>query len=162
MALQGPFVKTVKDYDDAGNVILCEYYGANGQLTNCSGGYAKYTAKYNELKQQTWIEFFGEDGMPMNYDGYSIREREFDGDGNVSIERYFDANEEPIACRSGYYEIRKIYDGRNVVNETYFDQNGQPMEVKGAYGLFYIYNENGKVEQRLKLDMDGNLLVIVE
>ena len=92
------YVKVVKDFDDVGNTILCEYYDAEDHLILCENGYARYKAKYNENKQQIWCEYFGKDDQPMVYKGYTIRTREYDGNGNVTVEKYFDADGNSVLC----------------------------------------------------------------
>ena len=42
-------------------------------------------------------------------DGYALIERDYDADGNVTPERYFDGAGEPVLRKQGYASVEKEY-----------------------------------------------------
>ena len=79
-------------------------------------------------------------------DTYARILREFDDNGNTIHAVYFDGQGNPIACRSGYDEIRQAFNDRNQVVRIEYFLNGAPVLLaKGYSSLTREYDENGTV-----------------
>ena len=67
-------------------------------------------------------------------EGYAAREREYDDNGNVITERYYDEKDDRTICRGGYAEVRKEYNGNSqVIWEMYYTTDGTPAVLRDNY-----------------------------
>ena len=87
-------------------------------------------------------QYFGGDGTPANGpEGCNTVAKEYTSRGQISLIKYFDANENPVKV-GGVYGISSEYNSyANLQQQTWLDQNGSPMLNEAGYAsIFYDYD----------------------
>ena len=112
----------------------------------------------NELGQVVSITTVDESGTPIDtVSGYAMVEREYDGNGYVSIEKFSNCNGKPVYTSSGYSTVHRLYDYRGrVTKEQYYGIDGSPMRMlAGHVAIEMEYDKSGRVISRKYLDDNG-------
>ena len=132
MTLGDTYVKIEREFDENGNTACERYYGPDGQKIARNAGYDEIRREFNEENRAKRIEYYLQDAM------LGAVEREYDGNGNITYEKYFGPDGAPAVTEKGYCAIRREYsDQKQVIYEAWFDTNDQPMPVNGK-GYFAI------------------------
>ena len=91
--------------------------------------------------------------MSGNY--FSIS-REYDGDGNVTLETYYTVEGVVGPNKSGVIMLEKAYDSqKHVTLQRYLDAEGQPMTLAGVGQIAMDYDAAGNMIRETNMDMDG-------
>ncbi len=147
-----------REYDEAGRISTERYYGPDGQQSARKEGYDELHQTLNEQNRAVWLAYYL-NGEPFYLAGeYAAADREYDAAGNITYEKYYDGEGQPIARKQGYGEIRKEYnEKKQVVFEAWYDTDGKPMTMNGDdyYGIRREYDENGLANVLKYLDADG-------
>jgi hypothetical protein len=154
------FSRIVRTYDSRGNETESAVFGLDGRPVATNDGYSRTVYKYDAHDNETSRTYFGTDGhriviagdddrgdlsstrRPLNYAGVK---REYDVNGNLVREEYFDANGGPMTGPDGYASWRAAYDlSGNLSDVQYFGLRGE-----------HVLNSDGYAGGRLQYDAFG-------
>lgn len=157
MNLAVGYAAVLRQTDEQGRTIREAYFDKEGNRAVQKSEYDELRQAFGEGTKPTRIEYYLKGEPILRKDGYAAVEREYDEEGNVVTEKYYDADLQPAPCNNGYEAIRREYnDNKKVIKEEYIDHDGQPMtNKKGVYQTAYEYNENGKVTKESYFDGEG-------
>ena len=151
------YAYTVAETDENGRTVGEAYYDTEGQKTVIRAGHDEYRQVWQDGRIVRIEYYLG--GQPVQTgNGYAAIERDYDEDGNIIEERYFDKAFRPAVSNAGYEVIRKKYnENRRVTEEKYLDHTGQPMmNAKGVCRTIYEYTEEGRIKRTAYCDGEGN------
>lgn len=143
------------EYDDAGRRTFIRYYGTDEKpvisTKYCCAGF-HYNYK-NMQTNESDIIYIGLDGNSMIRKdlGYAHVHYDYDDDGNISCESYFDTQEKPILCKNGgYASYTYKYDKEtNRAKYRFCDADGNPIiRSDHGYSCCEEHYENGKCIER--------------
>ena len=145
-------------YDEDGHTIQQTYVDENGNPMVSGLGYA--TVRYNyydtddSMKGKVESEFyFGVNSEPirLSFGQYGVH-KEYDENGQNSVQTYLDAAGNPVMTTKGYATIvRTFFANNTVATEKYYDADGNPVKLsEGQYGLSHKGGKNSY------LDVKGN------
>ena len=148
MTTGNTYCRIDKEFDEAKRVIAERYYDGEGNPIARKEGYDEIRQAYNEQGKVSRIEYFLKGELSTAAAGYAALEREYDGQGNIVCERYFNEKLEPTPCSQGYEVIRREYnEQKKVIRESYEDHTGAPMaNNKGVYLIERTYDSNGTLK----------------
>ena len=90
MAADAGFATSISTYNESSK--LEEYFDENGQPIARYNRYYAILREYDENNQNYRITYLGRDGKPTTtYHGYSVLVRTFTDNGDISTEKYYDA-----------------------------------------------------------------------
>ena len=137
-------------------------YDAEDELVLNSKGYAYILRSYNADKKVIREVFCDADGNPMEVDGFTATEMEYDGQGRVIYQRYLDEEDQPKALSKGYCAVRKSYeDLTKPVLTEYLQADGDPAVITDGYAsVANQYDEAGRVTYEGYLDQRGNPIAV--
>ena len=158
--LENGYAALEREYDESGNVTYEKYFDTEGQPTEHTKGYGAIRRKYNEKKKvihEAWYDT-ADQPMPIGGNTYYAVGREYDEAGNISLEKYFDEQDNLTLCKKGYAMVRREYDSdKRIVCEKFFGIDGNPMELAdGAACYRYTYNEAGEKSAPIKYDQEDH------
>ena len=158
--LENGYAALEREYDEAGNVTYEKYFGVDGQPTAHTKGYGAIRRKYNEKRKvihEAWYDT-ADQPMPIGGNTYYAVGREYDEAGNISLEKYFDEQDNLTLCKKSYAMVRREYDSdKRIVCEKFFGIDGNPMELAdGAACYRYTYNEAGEKSAPIKYDREDH------
>lgn len=147
-----------REYNDAGNIIAETYLNEKREQTPLKTGYSRIERKWNDAKKMTEERYliFNE---PFQFpDGLSIIRREYDENGNILADSYYDAEENLIRRTIGYSSFHREYDDFNrLIKESYFDENGNPTCNTSGYAAFTRdLDSHGWILRESYLDEQGD------
>ncbi len=101
--------------------------------------------------------FYDHDGAPMTMSGgFQGRDLEFDDKGNMLFARYLDDNGIPVMVSGEYAEIRREYDGKNLITESYYNTEGKSVNIRAGYAaLRNEYTKDGELSLTYYTDNKG-------
>ncbi|MBR2823409.1 MAG: hypothetical protein IKE24_06975, partial [Clostridia bacterium] len=140
--------RETRELDVFGNVIRTLYFGVDGEPVANTSGYAEIRRVFNDKKQTIHEEWYGADGQPVNVKGdlYFQIDREFDEMGNTAVERYLDENGQPMACKAGYEEVRRVYIAKDLAREVTYYSGGNPQaDTNGVSMIIREFDDKGLV-----------------
>lgn len=150
-----------QEYDEQGKVVKESYFGVNEEPVNCKeSGYASSQDSYENGR---WVEgrYYDEDGnLVLRKDrGYAVIKLEYDADGNVTAEYYFDTENQPVIssryeCASRQYEYNEKAEMTHV---RYVGLDGE-LTVCPDYGYAELYKEYdafGNITKESYFDAEG-------
>ena len=158
--LENGYAALEREYDEAGNVTYEKYFDTDGQPTEHAKGYGAIRRKYNEKKKviyEAWYDM-ADQPMPVGGNTYYAVGREYDKAGNISLEKYFDEQDNLTLCKKGYAMVRREYDNdKRIVCEKFFGTDGNPIKLAdGAACYRYTYNEAGEKSAPKKYDLEDH------
>jgi eukaryotic-like serine/threonine-protein kinase len=118
-----------KSYDERGNCVEVEYYGADGQRCLIKDGYAKFMSDYDDRGNEVKVACFGLRDEPAidQSIGYQTAKMSYDEHGNHIAWEYYGADGQRCLTRDGYAKVTADYDERgNQLKWACFDLNGKP------------------------------------
>lgn len=156
--------KVVTKYDDNGNLLLVEWRNNDEQLINGYGDFCQRIMIYDkngETLSQIDYKKDDNDSKIKNFEfesdgkGNEIRRWYTDGyyrvdsvdiKGRVTLEAWYDINDQPIARpddeRNAWHKHTKVYDDENNIEiEEWFDTDGNPY-YNTDYSLSNNYNRS--------------------
>ena len=157
MTISSGYAAMLRRTDEQGRTVGEVYFDQDGQRTIRNNTFDEIRNIYkDDMRKPYRIEYYANGKLVLRKDGYAAVEREYDENGNVIVEKYYD-NEFKPTLRNGYEMIRKEYnEEKKVSKETYFDNVGMPMKNnKGVYQTTYQYNDQGKVIREEYFDDNG-------
>jgi PDZ domain len=176
-----------KSYDERGNCIAWEYYGADGQRCLAKDGYAKMTANYDERGNQVKVTCFGLRDEPAidQSNGAHAVEQSYDERGNCIAWEYYGADGQRCLTKDGYAKMTANYDDRGrrleqvefdltgkstvkkygrggeEIEEAYFDETGNPTaNQNGVARLTAKYSEGANPPDKTYFDRDGKPIAV--
>ena len=147
-------------------LIRGEFFAENGQITHAFNyprdGSTASKEFFNELGQLVEIHFCDAQGkLVSSQEGYAIIYREYNEQGRLKAEGYFDVNNKPCVNRDGHHLYTYIYDGERISYIGAYDVNKKKVSHKvglppnkfwihepaeSSPGLLAIVDENGILE----------------
>lgn len=150
------YAVVIKEYDRKHNCIDEKYFDINGNMTNSSYGYAEIKREYHGIKISK-ESYFDMQGNPLTLpEGYTSKCFGYNDSGKIHTEIFMDENNNAILTSFGYAEVRRSYDGSDIVQEQYFGPDGFPLVRAGGYAAISQKWENGSLKSRTYLDKDCN------
>lgn len=146
------------EYNESGQCISSLYYDIEAKLTantvyHCAG----FTYDYGS----NWIEirYIGLDGELMTRRdlGYARVVLEYDRDGNVIKESFFDQEEHLTeGTKEGYAFCKSKYNGKNCIEKRFYNTEEELSCCKdGGYAMVrYLYDDQGRCIQEQYYDAD--------
>lgn len=151
----------MRQTDAQGRVVREVYYDRDDQKVVRKSNYDEIRNVYSDdMKKPFRSEYYLNDQPTLIPEGYAAIEREYDENGNIIVERYFDTEFKPAPNNKGYETVKKEYnEDKKVIKETYYSHTGEAMvNNKGVYQTIYDYNEQGKVIRETYYDADGQTM----
>lgn len=166
------FSRIVHRYDDRGNDIEDAYFGVDGQPVATNDGHSRTVLEYDAHNNQTARTYFGTDGQRIVIAGDDDREglnkgaralayagvkREYDVNGNLVREAYFDVNGRPMKGPDGYAAWTATYDlSGNRIEVAYFGLRGEHVRSLDEYaGWRPQYDAFGRRTRVAYFDVTG-------
>lgn len=152
--------KVIKERNELGQVIRITNVDENGNPVIGDKKYASITFEYDEYGRS--IREFHTDtegnGVP-NLQGVAGYEKAYDDRSHVIMERMLGPDGSPIAGSTGYVEVRRVYEGNDLIREAYFDENEAPVNrIDTCYASVEMnYDEAHNRISEQYFDTDGNL-----
>jgi len=152
------FWRIEREFDERGNTLCERTYDANGKKIACEAGYDELRQEFNEENWAIRIEYFLSDEPVLLENGYAALQWEYDGAGSITLEKYFDEQDNLTLCKKGYAMVRREYDNdKRIVCEKFFGTDGNPIELaNGAACYRYTYNEAGEKSEPKKYDREDH------
>ena len=148
-----------REFDDAGNVLVTRYFDTSGNIILFPAGYAWLEKEYNGIRQVVRETKRNADGSPFTRsdDGYVTARKEYDEKGNVTLEQYFDEDDDPETLPAGYAAIHMEYDDEHrVVRTDYLDKDGDPAALEEGFASVLLeYEDGGNTVTESWLDQKG-------
>lgn len=157
------------EYNIDGQNYKTTYLDINGKPTTTKYGYSIIIREFDENGRITRESYFdnNEKQMETRYFGCASV-REYDEKGRVVKIRYLDRNGNMMITETGYAAIYRIFYetglsiGR-VKYEYYYNEEELPISLSlGQFGLYYEYDEFGRIILLTYLDVNGNPIVTRE
>lgn len=108
--------------DDWGNITVCQYLNAKGELTLTKEGYAIAKASYNNQGLKIYGCFCDCEGLPIcSKDGYCQWRRKYDSRGYSTEAAVFNTEDKPCTHKDGFHKWIKKYDkhGNCIMGQNY-------------------------------------------
>lgn len=85
------------------------------------------------------------DQLTTNSSGYAYWEREFNGQGKVTVQKYYGTDGQPVSIGFGYYGYQREYDDEGrTIQTTYLGADGKPANTFRGYAIVKIvYDAEG-------------------
>lgn len=143
----GRYFSIVSEFDVYGRVIRQLYYDVNGQPTNPKDMVPEGVVEYDKWGNQIYIA--SKDGfghlIKNPQEGWAVTRFEYDNRKNLLSESYFDENDAPTKCKTGYHKKVNTYTESDMPEtESYFDTDQSPMLIDGYHQERYKYDENNR------------------
>ena len=150
-----------RTYDARGNALEESYYGVDGKPNVTKSGYAKMSAKYDDLGHQVeWacFDLLGQPAIEQSL-GTHMSRQIYDAQGNVLETSYYGVDGKPHATKSGYAKINAKFDDLgHQIEWACYDTLGQPAieqslgthlsrtvyDARGNWLVWTYYGVNGK------------------
>lgn len=185
-----PFASASRDFYETGIVYEKEtvnekesctvtgYYNAKGEpVVHPEYGYAKKIKYYGD---KTFVEGLPvshpdkltiyrdlEDNAVINSSGYAYETEELSEDGNISTNRFFDAEMKPVTLEEGFaaFTLETIGDRMHDAEITkvykYFDADMNPVTLEKGYAGYSVTNTVGGGNSTTRyFDTEGNPVMI--
>ncbi|MBO5536946.1 MAG: hypothetical protein J6B53_16365 [Clostridia bacterium] len=126
------------------------YYDKNGNLVNCTDGYAEKLNAYDKRNNLVRQETLDIEGNRVGTCTVYVK----DPDDHALSEMTLDDQDREKRNKNGYSEIR--YEWNGVKNsQAYYFQGAPVMDVNGVHEIRYGYTVTGKVAEEAYYDIDG-------
>ncbi len=115
---------------------------------------------YNSHRDVIRERYFNLDGTPYDMGGYSVLEQEFNMADRLIVQRFCDADGNPVLVRSGYAELRYTHNPQGSPDsESYMGTDGKPIMIAGGYASqHWEYDAYGNIAVTRYYDTEGNLV----
>jgi len=149
------------EYTDRGEIARITNLDENGQIHNCSYGFAIEAFTYDETGSIVSITYYAADGSrAFASSGYSAKRYVIDPEnGNILQAQYLSTDDEPCYNSSGISRTDYHYDSQGfLINRKQYDTEGVPTyDSYGVHCYAMRYDEQyGRANQHTMLDTDGN------
>ena len=128
------YASACRTYSERGLLKSCRYLDADGKPVLYEGRY-ETRCDYDLLGNPVRESYYDADGNPMEREDvlYAARTMEYNSDGLLTDEKYFNTKGEPTACSKGYAERKQRYKGEEISWEGYYDTEGKLIVRSGGY-----------------------------
>lgn len=135
-------------YDERGRKTEASFYYASSSPVWLVRGIAQSTLNYDAKGNNIRWACFDTNGQPAidRSLGHHAWTKAYDARGNVTNQLYLGVHQRPTRIKSGYAEIRALYDRRNLVlTRSYFGPEGAPALdlTDGTHQTRWSYDANG-------------------
>lgn len=148
-----------RTYDENGMVNLIMYLDKAGNPVLTTEGYYGIRREYDNEGHVLSVVYVDEHEAPMNIDnGYGAGVAyEYNENGQVEYEFYYDKNNQPVLIQDTYEGVHKEYDEKGHVKQlTYIDVDKNPVSLSGGYAaICYERDESGNNIYEYYLDAEG-------
>ena len=137
----------LRKYDSRGHVISETTIGRDGRPKSNAQKYAEHRIEYKG-RYISKEAYYDENGDPVNHWEllYSSVEYDRDKSGNLTSERYYNAEGNATNNTCEYASVKREYAGKRVTKESYFDPEGRPALIPAGYSsVGKKYNSHGDV-----------------
>ena len=150
-------------YDKSNRIISECYYDEIGAHCTNDLGYSEVRRSYNG-NETSREEYYGVNGEPvLCREGYFSVENEYDGKGNVIVQRFFGTNGKPVLIASGCAEKhRKFNEHRQISREEYYGTTGNLILLPAGYAAIEReYDDVGNLTVQRFYDTDNTPVLTV-
>lgn len=152
------------EYDEAGQVKVRRYFGADEKPCKCDEGWSSSTYEYDRYGNIIRQCFFGEDGKPSDIkDMVPVGLAKYDMAGNRTYLAAQDGKGNFIVHPGRGFAIARFeFDKRdNQLSEAYFDAKDKPMLGNGGYHRReYVYDLHNRKIQETVYGVDGKPMLL--
>ena len=148
------------NYNEKGLEIKESFYGIDGVAVMTEEGWFANSTEYDDKGRPVKVNYWNKEGKPFGIEGTEVSEQhfEYDIDGHIISESYFDANGN-LTEKEGYASLHFEYDDKgNPVKLSYFDAQNAPASTQPAE-IIFEYDEQGNETKRSAYDKDGHLTI---
>src|SRR5271166_1650136 len=142
-------------YDPDGDLTEIAVYGTDGKPIISSLGFYKTVSEFKN-GHEVRTEYRDTDGGLVALDeGFAAVNKEYDAQGNETVETYLGVDGRPIPNRTEGYAIKTMsYDACGRATETkFFDADNHPVRSKKGYAdTRHSYDENNNVKEEAYFD----------
>ena len=130
----------------------------NGNPVVAKNNYAEMRREYTG-KYWTKTSYYDTSGKLLNNkNGYASTERELDDKGNVLDQIYYGEDGNKIITSYGYAEIKRQYDGKDVIKEAYYGTNSNLIIGKNGYA-YVVKSKKDNFETQKYYGSDDKLVI---
>ena len=153
--------KAVRLFDKNGNQIEERYFDINNKPTVDSNGIHYYTNSYKDgkLAERTFYALEGQGGMWEHKNVHKAVQL-FDPEGNITEERFFDANNKPTVNSNGIHYATNSYKDGKLTEQTLYALNGQGgiWGNENTHKVIVSFDKNGNRKETISFDVRENIL----
>lgn len=147
--------KSVRTYDDRGNVTGESYFDQANKPVRIKNGYAKYTIRYDSKGNRIEQAYFNETDELYGGTSYARETATYDSDGRKTEVSYYYEPTNPIRRERGYAEVRVRFDsqGRRIEWRCFDDEKRPVMDLTaGNHFTKTSYDEAGNLTEVASYD----------
>ena len=151
----GIFQEKLK-YDPDGDVTEIAEYGTDGKPIVNTFGFHKRISEFKNGHEIRTEYRDAEDRPIARDDGFAAVSKEYDAQGNETVETYLGVDGRPVRNRKEGYAIKTVsYDACGRATETkFFDADNHPVRSKKGYAdIRQSYDENNNVKEEAYFDL---------
>jgi YD repeat-containing protein len=151
------FAYTLMDYNEKGLEIKKSVYGIDGEPAVAYEGWFTNSKAYDDKGRLVKTNYWDKDGKPFGIEGTDVSEEryEYDIDGNMISESFFDANGN-LTEKDGYASAKFEYDDKgNPIKLSYFDAQNAP--ATDIAEIIIEYDEQSNETKSSAYFKDGRL-----
>ncbi len=147
-----------RTYDVNGMVNVIMYLDKDGSPMLTTGGYYGIRREYDDEGNELSVTYVDGNEVPMNINnGYGAAVvYEYNENGQVEYEFYYDKNNQPFLIQNTYAGVHKEYDEKGYVKQmTYIDADKEPVPLSDGYAtICYERDESGNNIYEYYLDAE--------
>lgn len=147
---------------DVGNEKLTMFYNADGSLYFNQQGYCGFRRRLGKSNRVMDESYYAGEGI-RGYctDGYSRVTTDYTLQGDVSVQRFYDAEDNLMVVPNlGYAMVKNTYKNQRLIQTEYFDENKELIRGKDGYAVaVYRYDRKACPAETAYYDADGKTLV---
>ena len=153
--------KAVQLFDPEGNITEEWYFDINNKPTVDSNGIHYFTNSYKDgkLTERTLYALNGQGGMWEHKNVHKAVQL-FDPEGNITEERFFDANNKPTVNSNGIHYATNSYKDGKLTEQTLYALNGQGgiWGNENTHKVIVSFDKNGNRKETISFDVRENIL----
>lgn len=133
MVITSGYVTVKRTFNSDNKVDTNMYFDIDGQPVKLSLG--QYGDKHRyEDGHDMWITYLGIGGEPIRtYTGYTTIKREYGENDKISIEWYYDIDNNPMELRRGQFGTRLVYEDSKIIERVPIDKDGNTIFLLDQY-----------------------------
>lgn len=160
----GGYASYTNEYDVYGRVSRQYYFDAAGNPTDPKVMVPEAVTEYDKWGNRIYVASCDGSGNLIHNSktGWSYMRCEYDNQGNLLWDAYFNENEKAILCKNGYHKGVHTYILNNLLETSaYFNTNGDAMLCKeGYHKVLNTYTDTKLLESKSYYDVSGNPMLV--
>ena len=115
-------------------IVTEKYFDTESRPVLCLNGYDGNLSVYDQDGKIIRIEYYRNGKIASIPKGYAVLEREYDENGAVAVEKYYNKKDKPVNCTDGYQKLVRTWaDPSHATSEAWYDKDGQPTVTNNTY-----------------------------